>query len=255
MPNCIHCNHPLSDSDKLSIERGFDPSCWNAMQLKIATVPDDTTYVDYKGDDIAIIRLADGSKLTNVPRVYVNHSPTGFDWGYGGSGPADFAFNILLLFTTAYVAQRLYHDFKWEYLAPLPDKGGIIPAADIRTWVAARLTAANKLGATDASDASIKQLTAVQLIEAISSTLRSKGAVREFYLDLPGQRTTTTAPGFDEPEEVDYLFVNENDGFARLFDQNDAGHHLGAQSVELLRLILANVQAATKPDGHSLLED
>lgn len=31
---------------------------------------------------------------TNVPQRIVYHSPTGFEWGYGGSGPADLALNL-----------------------------------------------------------------------------------------------------------------------------------------------------------------
>lgn len=31
---------------------------------------------------------------TNVPQDIVYHSPTGFEWGYGGSGPADLALNL-----------------------------------------------------------------------------------------------------------------------------------------------------------------
>ena len=33
--------------------------------------------------------------LTNVPWTCIQSSPTGFDWGYGGSGPHDLALNIL----------------------------------------------------------------------------------------------------------------------------------------------------------------
>ena len=32
---------------------------------------------------------------TNVPHLVVHHSPSGDEIGYGGSGPADLAFNIL----------------------------------------------------------------------------------------------------------------------------------------------------------------
>src|SRR5579862_9119212 len=33
--------------------------------------------------------------VTNVPWSVVSHRPSGFEWGYGGSGPADLALNIL----------------------------------------------------------------------------------------------------------------------------------------------------------------
>src|ERR1700737_2041329 len=35
---------------------------------------------------------------TNIPRSVIQHSPDGFECGYSGSGPADFALNILNAF-------------------------------------------------------------------------------------------------------------------------------------------------------------
>jgi len=40
------------------------------------------------------------------------HSPDGFEWGYGGSGPARFVFAILADAIGDREAQRLYQDFK-----------------------------------------------------------------------------------------------------------------------------------------------
>jgi len=48
-----------------------------------------------------------------------NHSPDGFAWGYGGSGPAQLALAVLLELTEEKTALSLYADFKWHYLAPL----------------------------------------------------------------------------------------------------------------------------------------
>jgi hypothetical protein len=48
--------------------------------------------------DIVCRRDPDGTKHFNVPRRHVHHSPTGWEWGYGGSGPSDFALNVLALF-------------------------------------------------------------------------------------------------------------------------------------------------------------
>jgi hypothetical protein len=47
----------------------------------------------------------------------VRHSPTGFEWGYGGSGPADLA-RALLLDATG--STEAYMDFKWSVIANLP---------------------------------------------------------------------------------------------------------------------------------------
>ena len=52
----------------------------------------------------------------------VNHSPDGFAWGYGGSGPAQLALAVLL---AAGVPDRralqLYQHFKCDHIATLPD--------------------------------------------------------------------------------------------------------------------------------------
>jgi len=51
---------------------------------------------------------------------YVNHSPTGFEWGYGGSGPAQLAFALLLDQTgNVATAREFYQDFKWRVIAKI----------------------------------------------------------------------------------------------------------------------------------------
>ena len=50
--------------------------------------------------DIVCRRGADGTAVVEgIRQAWVWHSPTGFEWGYGGSGPADLALNILLAAT------------------------------------------------------------------------------------------------------------------------------------------------------------
>ena len=49
-----------------------------------------------------------------------NHSPDGFAWGYGGSGPAQLALAILLELFPADVAEAHYQDFKFAVIAGLP---------------------------------------------------------------------------------------------------------------------------------------
>jgi hypothetical protein len=49
-----------------------------------------------------------------------NHSPTGFEWGYGGSGPAQLALALLVdALGDLERAQRCYQQFKWKVLAGL----------------------------------------------------------------------------------------------------------------------------------------
>ena len=50
----------------------------------------------------------------------VNHSPDGFNWGYGGSGPAQLALAILLRFLSNREALSRYQQFKWDVIATLP---------------------------------------------------------------------------------------------------------------------------------------
>ena len=49
----------------------------------------------------------------------MNHSPTGFEWGYGGSGPAQLALAILLNEYPKETALGWYQAFKWAVIAEL----------------------------------------------------------------------------------------------------------------------------------------
>lgn len=60
----------------------------------------------------------DGTRLNpeESQKVY-NHSPDGFNWGYGGSGPAQLALAIILRLTGK---SDNYQDFKFKVIAGLP---------------------------------------------------------------------------------------------------------------------------------------
>lgn len=91
-------------------------------------------------EGIQCFREYDKSTLHfNIPQKVVKHSPTGMEWGYAGSGPADFALNILLNYTDAPTALYLYQQFKHRFVANLPKEGGTITAAEIREWLNERL--------------------------------------------------------------------------------------------------------------------
>ncbi len=109
--------------------------------------------IDERQGDVRVWRDADGTLQASVAHL-AHHSPTGFECGYGGSGPADLALSILAAFVPAragvateqlYKGQRCsrfawaYHQqFKWEFIATLPKEGGALRAAAIREWIAAR---------------------------------------------------------------------------------------------------------------------
>src|SRR5882672_5515643 len=52
-----------------------------------------------------------------------NHSPTGFGWGYGGSGAAQLALALLCdALKDDHLAQDVYQEFKWAKISFLPDE-------------------------------------------------------------------------------------------------------------------------------------
>lgn len=96
------------------------------------------------------IREEDGT--TRSLRHLVLHSPTGMEWGYGGSGPADTALSILadhfgerpknleLLRGRTHAGVVLkclqrYQDFKWAFIASAPKEGFEITAVQIDAWL------------------------------------------------------------------------------------------------------------------------
>ena len=85
-------------------------------------------------NDIICRRTANGLE-TNVPHTWKLHSPAGFEIGYGGSGPADLALNILLLYVDRKTAHRLHQDFKWKFIASMPEEGGTIEHNAILQWL------------------------------------------------------------------------------------------------------------------------
>ena len=77
---------------------------------------------------------------------YVRHSPDGFEWGYGGSGPSELARCILIehaALNEAQVNDRWadhlpvsYQDFKWDTVARWDRDSFEITSAEIDAWVA-----------------------------------------------------------------------------------------------------------------------
>jgi hypothetical protein len=120
----------------LSIILGIGPVCRAKHSAKYAQKEFDFMVEAIKNWNEDIICSRDENGIhTNVPRRIVNHSPSGFDWGYGGSGPADFALNILSIFIGQEAAEKYYQDFKWQFIAQLPHEGGTIKREDILNWI------------------------------------------------------------------------------------------------------------------------
>lgn len=74
----------------------------------------------------------DGDELTPHESLAVHkHSLDGFSWGYGGSGPSQLALAIMLHITGK---PDRYQDFKWRFIAPLPQSDFKIEI-DIIKWI------------------------------------------------------------------------------------------------------------------------
>jgi hypothetical protein len=110
-------------------------------ELTPARVFEPKSSVDYRrikgtGQPAIVLQRIDGRAVANVPHALVVNSPTGFEYGYGGSGPADLALNILALFLEPPEAWRLHEAFKWQFIASLERNANhCIPAAGIRAWI------------------------------------------------------------------------------------------------------------------------
>ena len=69
-----------------------------------------------------------------------NHSPDGFAWGYGGSGPSQLALAILLELYGENIAQRFYMRFKFDIIAALPMQEDFeLEVARVQEWLDKRL--------------------------------------------------------------------------------------------------------------------
>lgn len=61
-----------------------------------------------------------GSGVLPPCNTIVNHSPDGFEFGYGGSGPAQLALALCVdVLGDVQRALRVYQDFKRAYIAPV----------------------------------------------------------------------------------------------------------------------------------------
>lgn len=65
----------------------------------------------------------------------INHSPDGFAWGYGGSGPAQLALAILLTVTNEEDAQRLHQQFKEDYVMKFRKDKNFSYKVPVKRWL------------------------------------------------------------------------------------------------------------------------
>ena len=140
---CWRCSRILKSQPWA--EMGIGPICASRMGL---SAPEESTAKTGKGQarslkpakprkpfDIKLVRDSQGYANANVQHGIVRHSPTGFEWGYGGSSPADLALNILTAIIGQQEAEQVYQKFKDDFIATMPFEGGTIKASDIDVWL------------------------------------------------------------------------------------------------------------------------
>jgi len=140
---CRRCGRRLSDPQ--SIKAGIGPIC--AAKERVERDQSDLFGFEYDqnfnlpfnpktGDIICKRDPRDEFRVAfNFPHKIKQHSPTGMEWGYCGSGPADFALNVLLMFVPEGIARQFYQQFKMKFVAGLPKEGGIISGKLIRNFL------------------------------------------------------------------------------------------------------------------------
>lgn len=84
-----------------------------------------------------VVEEPDGKTVSyDLPKRFDlrNHSPDGFAWGYGGSGPSQLALAILADFLEdERDALKYYQDFKWRAVVQLPQQDNwTITATQVR---------------------------------------------------------------------------------------------------------------------------
>jgi len=92
-----------------------------------------------RGCEVEVIdQDAPGGGYPLPPRFDLrNHSPTGFEWSYSGSGPAQLSLALLAdALGNDERAQRHYQDFKFKVVARLPHDRWELSQEDIRLAVA-----------------------------------------------------------------------------------------------------------------------
>jgi len=87
----------------------------------------------YEGrrEGYAVLVTVNGRPLN--PRLDLwNHSPTGFEWGYGGSGPAQLALALLAdHLGNDHEAVVLHQSFKFAVVARLPKRGWSLTSREV----------------------------------------------------------------------------------------------------------------------------
>lgn len=121
---------PLTDRRTFEAPDGVAPPTATPAWRRGA--PTDGEFVFARGHADRPVVLFQDEPFPQELRV---HSPTGYEWGYGGSGPADLALNILARFLEPWDAWLFHQDFKVAHVVTLAPKGDTLDVGRIRRWI------------------------------------------------------------------------------------------------------------------------
>jgi len=94
-------------------------------------------YIGLKGGEVFVydVKKSDQRRRLPLRLDLVNHSPTGFAWGYEGSGPAQLALALLVWEYGESFALDCYQQFKRDVIAGQGTEW-ILTSTDLRSWSA-----------------------------------------------------------------------------------------------------------------------
>mgnify|MGYP001085861647 CR=1 FL=1 len=141
---CARCGRKLKDPTA-----EYGPICARKVAAEQALAEQQAANITIPvtiRDGYAGTRTPDGSVVVRIRngvqeplRHLVHHSPTGFEWGYGGSGPADLARSIIAD-ALGIIDPAIYQEFKREFVAGWGDRWEI-SLEQVRAWAEKRAAA------------------------------------------------------------------------------------------------------------------
>jgi hypothetical protein len=93
------------------------------------------TYTGYRTPQGCIVKVHEGDTTRDLPLRHDlrNHSPTGVEWGYNGSGPAQLALALAAhVLGDDEAAQDIYQRLKFKLVSRLPHDGWSLTEAQLR---------------------------------------------------------------------------------------------------------------------------
>ena len=109
-----------------------------------------TTFRGYRTRTDAVVEYTENDRIWWELPLYLNevdHSPTGFEWGYYGSGPSQLAYAIVRhMFGKMYQtqekaqekAQEMYMAFKRDIIAKIKTERWEMQEIDFHAWLMAK---------------------------------------------------------------------------------------------------------------------